>query len=196
MAILAKIQRLAQVSCALTLALAGVQAAAQDGIEQSMERPFESGPGAAELLEESQAQTFERQAAPAPSAPETGGAITVGSIIITGNETLPDSEFIDPKRPSRISRQTLNGLNSRLNITYARYGERTLEMDVYRPKSEWGRLPAVVCIHGGGWWKGHRSNHAKIAQALAAPSCHDRQTHASLHRTFQPSQGRIFPHGV
>ena len=41
-------------------------------------------------------------------------------------------------------------------------------MDIYRPKGEWGALPAVVCIHGGGWAKGDRTSHAKIAQALAA----------------------------
>ena len=41
-------------------------------------------------------------------------------------------------------------------------------MDVYRPKGEWGQLPAVVCIHGGGWAKGDRSSHANLAKALAA----------------------------
>ena len=30
------------------------------------------------------------------------------------------------------------------------------------------QLPAVVCIHGGGWAKGNRTNHEKVAQALAA----------------------------
>ena len=32
----------------------------------------------------------------------------------------------------------------------------------------WGELPAIVCIHGGGWAKGNRVNHRKVAQALAA----------------------------
>lgn len=69
---------------------------------------------------------------------------------------------------TRILQATLDRLDSKLNVTYARYGERTLEMDIYRPKATSKQLPAVVCIHGGGWAKGNRTSHAKIAQALAA----------------------------
>ncbi len=69
---------------------------------------------------------------------------------------------------TRISPQLLGSLDSRLGVTYARYGERALEMDCYRPKGAWGELPAIVCIHGGGWAKGNRVNHEKVAQALAA----------------------------
>ncbi len=67
-----------------------------------------------------------------------------------------------------ISQSTLDNLNAELDVTYARYGDRTLEMDIYRPKEAWGELPAVICIHGGGWAKGDRTSHGKIAQALAA----------------------------
>ncbi len=73
-----------------------------------------------------------------------------------------------PDGLTEIPRSTLNQLNTRQEVTYTRYGDRTLEMDIYRPKDEWGALPAVVCIHGGGWAKGDRTSHAKIAQALAA----------------------------
>lgn len=69
---------------------------------------------------------------------------------------------------TEISQKTLASLDSKLDVTYARYGERTLEMDIYRPKKAWGALPGVLCIHGGGWAKGNRTSHAKIAQALAA----------------------------
>ena len=60
------------------------------------------------------------------------------------------------------------GLNAFRGVTYARYGDRTLEMDIYRPKDAWGKLPAVVCIHGGGWAKGSRESHGAMAQALAS----------------------------
>jgi arylsulfatase A len=69
---------------------------------------------------------------------------------------------------TEIPQGTLNRLDAKRNVTYARYGNRTLEMDIYRPQGVWGELPAVVCIHGGGWAKGQRSNHEKVAQALAA----------------------------
>ena len=67
-----------------------------------------------------------------------------------------------------IPQSTLASLDAKLNVTYARYGDRTLEMDIYRPKKVSGPLPAVVCIHGGGWANGSRVNHGKVAQALAA----------------------------
>lgn len=75
---------------------------------------------------------------------------------------------LDPNGRTRISQATLDGLHTRHDVTYARYGDRTLEMDIYRPRGAWGALPAVVCIHGGGWAKGNRINHAKVAQAIAA----------------------------
>ncbi len=69
---------------------------------------------------------------------------------------------------TEISQETLASLDSKLDVTYASYGDRTLEMDIYRPKGTWGQLPAVVCIHGGGWANGTRANHGLVAQALAA----------------------------
>lgn len=67
-----------------------------------------------------------------------------------------------------IPKTTLDALDTKLDVTYATYGDRTLEMDLFRPKTAWGNLPAIVCIHGGGWQKGGRINHRKVAQALAA----------------------------
>ncbi|MFT7301600.1 MAG: arylsulfatase A [Akkermansiaceae bacterium] len=68
---------------------------------------------------------------------------------------------------TEIPAATLASLDAKLDVTYARYGDRTLEMDIYRPKGSWGELPAIVCIHGGGWGKGSKINHTKPAQALA-----------------------------
>ena len=80
-------------------------------------------------------------------------------------ESVP---LANKKGRTTIAPQILSSLNSKLNVTYARYGERTLEMDIYRPQAEWGSLPAVVCIHGGGWANGSRANHAQVAQAMAS----------------------------
>lgn len=68
---------------------------------------------------------------------------------------------------TEIPRTTLDSLSAKRNLTFARYGDRTLEMDIYRPKDFWGELPAVVCIHGGGWANGNRTSHEKVAQSLA-----------------------------
>ncbi len=68
---------------------------------------------------------------------------------------------------TEILQATLDRLDKKLDVTYARYGDRTIEMDLYRPRHAWGELPAIVCIHGGGWAKGNRASHDKVAQALA-----------------------------
>jgi len=85
-------------------------------------------------------------------------------------DTRPAGQAPPPPRAqgrTKISQAILDGLDPKLDVTYARYGSRTLEMDLYRPKGAWGELPAIVCIHGGGWAKGNRASHEKVAQALA-----------------------------
>jgi len=97
-----------------------------------------------------------------------------GMAILFQQEMLADA-----RPPGVVSKPTANGktviprlisegLNASLGVTYARYGDRTLEMDIYRPNDAWGKLPAVVCIHGGGWAKGSRESHGAMAQALAS----------------------------
>ncbi|HEX4150261.1 MAG TPA: SMP-30/gluconolactonase/LRE family protein, partial [Pirellulales bacterium] len=60
------------------------------------------------------------------------------------------------------------GVEQRPNLTFARYGERTLQLDLFRPQQRDQPLPAVVCIHGGGWYTGDRTSMVPLAQALAA----------------------------
>lgn len=59
------------------------------------------------------------------------------------------------------------GLLSSPGLTFATYGERTLQLDLYRPADPKKPLPAIVCIHGGGWFKGDRSKMTGLAEALA-----------------------------
>ena len=61
------------------------------------------------------------------------------------SKTEPDTE---------VSESILDRLHAKLDLSYAKYGDRTLEMDLYRPKDSWGALPAILCIHGGGWARG------------------------------------------
>ena len=93
----------------------------------------------------------------------------------SGSETVPIPNTIPKTKQKQrgnvrtvIPQSVLDGLNEKRDVTYARYGDRTLEMDIFRPKSSWGKLPAIVCIHGGGWKKGDRSKFAPMAQAMAA----------------------------
>ncbi|NNJ24720.1 Acetyl esterase [Planctomycetes bacterium LzC2] len=69
---------------------------------------------------------------------------------------------------ARLPRSLTDDLHVERDVTYVRRGDRTLEMDLFRPKDAWGARPAIVCVHGGGWANGSRANHAPLAQALAA----------------------------
>ena len=95
-------------------------------------------------------------------------ALFAGLLLWCSATALPADSDRPPSGRTEIPRTTLDRLDSRLGVTYARYGDRTLEMDIYRPKGAWGQLPAVVCIHGGGWANGNRGSHARVAQAIAA----------------------------
>lgn len=70
--------------------------------------------------------------------------------------------------PTKLAPEQVASLEAHLDLTYATYGDRTLQLDLYRPKATNEPLPAILCIHGGGWFKGERSNVTNLAQALAA----------------------------
>lgn len=52
-------------------------------------------------------------------------------------------------------------------LTFARYGTRELQLDLFKPKTQKEPLPAIVCIHGGGWRSGTRKNFHRVARYLA-----------------------------
>ncbi len=53
------------------------------------------------------------------------------------------------------------------NLVYAKYGDRELTLDLYRPKGLTEPLPAIVCIHGGGWRTGSKENFGRFARLFA-----------------------------
>jgi acetyl esterase/lipase len=53
------------------------------------------------------------------------------------------------------------------DLVYASYGERELTLDLYQPKSASELLPAVIFIHGGGFYKGNPSSYTAMAMQLA-----------------------------
>lgn len=52
-------------------------------------------------------------------------------------------------------------------IPFARYGSRELKLDLFKPKGQNEPLPAIVCIHGGGWRSGVRKHFRKYARMIA-----------------------------
>jgi pectinesterase len=69
---------------------------------------------------------------------------------------------------ARVSPEDLASTEEHADLVYATYGDRQLALNLYRPKEAVNPLPAIVCIHGGAWWKGERKNFAHVARALAA----------------------------
>lgn len=67
-----------------------------------------------------------------------------------------------------IPAETLAKLDSHMGVTFARYGDREMQLDLYRPKEAIKPLPAIICIHGGGWFKGDRTAMTNLAQTLAS----------------------------
>jgi arylsulfatase A len=52
-------------------------------------------------------------------------------------------------------------------VTFARYGTRELQLDLFKPAKQTELRPAVVCIHGGGWRTGNRKHFNRVAHYLA-----------------------------
>jgi arylsulfatase A len=69
--------------------------------------------------------------------------------------------------PTKLAPEVTAALESHPGLIYAQSGERRMQLDLWRPKAK-KPLPAIICIHGGGWFKGERSAMANLAQALAA----------------------------
>jgi acetyl esterase/lipase len=70
--------------------------------------------------------------------------------------------------PTKLAAEITAALEAHPGLVYARYGQREMPLDLWRPKDASGPLPAIICIHGGGWYKGERSSMANLAKALAA----------------------------
>jgi pectinesterase len=85
--------------------------------------------------------------------------------------------------------ETLAKLDS-VSALYADYDGRKLRLDLHRPKERSGPLPAVVCIHGGGWRNGDRGSQTAVAQALAANG------YVAVTITYRLRDEAIFPAAI
>jgi acetyl esterase/lipase len=71
-------------------------------------------------------------------------------------------------KPTRVVATSSDDVEEHLDIDYAQYGERKMQLDLFVPKNVAGPKPTVAVIHGGGWMKGNKSGFRGLAQALAA----------------------------
>ena len=108
-------------------------------------------------------QLFDLQTDPGESVPVRNGEMLRklrGMAILFQQEMMRDSRPPGIASPNADSGQTtisttvLDEIQQELDVTYQTVGDHNLKMDLFRPKGAWGRLPAIVCIHGGGWHRG------------------------------------------
>lgn len=90
--------------------------------------------------------------------------------IITGLGVVLVAALASGQATSAVDRPSIEvrtAVDVAEGITYAKYGSRSLQLDLYRPHGQSTLAPAIVCIHGGGWAKGTRANFARVARRLA-----------------------------
>ncbi|TWT57866.1 Gluconolactonase precursor [Thalassoglobus neptunius] len=88
---------------------------------------------------------------------------------ISGRSPNPPSDpQKQPQSGNRPSTAIPDEVESTLDVVYSEDGSRKLLMDLFRPKSAKGPLPAIVVVHGGGWLKGDKSKFRALAIRLAS----------------------------
>lgn len=60
------------------------------------------------------------------------------------------------------------GVQETLGIEYGRVGDRSLQLDLYKPKAVEGRVPGLIFIHGGAWSGGSREIYKVYTTAYAS----------------------------
>lgn len=72
------------------------------------------------------------------------------------------------QEPERRSGTLPENVKVTRDLVYAKYGDRSLRLDLYEPaKRDKSLLPSVVVIRGGGWRSGDKEGYGPIAAALA-----------------------------
>lgn len=67
------------------------------------------------------------------------------------------------------STETPASVHAKLDVDYATYGDRAMQLDLFTPKAKSKKpRPAIVVVHGGGWKSGDRAKFRAIGQQLAA----------------------------
>jgi len=61
-----------------------------------------------------------------------------------------------------------SNVEQHLDVVYAKYGERNVQLDLFVPKRLKSSVPGILVVHGGGWLKGDKSKFRALAQELAS----------------------------
>jgi acetyl esterase/lipase len=89
-------------------------------------------------------------------------------IEVHGDSTKKPRRAAPQIKATQVTPNLPSNVIERLGLVYATKGERELKLDLYSPSNDDVQHPAVVFIHGGGWYKGSPSSYTPMAQQLAA----------------------------
>lgn len=79
-------------------------------------------------------------------------------IEVHGAERKASPKATPAVKATRVETTTPKTVREYENLVYAKYDDRELALDLHQPKTGKGPFPAVVFIHGGGWYKGDPSS--------------------------------------
>jgi acetyl esterase/lipase len=84
--------------------------------------------------------------------------IRIALVLLVAVVSTPCMAQLSQTQPSKTPKTVPTPDNARAfrDVEYARFGDKSLLLDVYVPRGAQGPLPTVVWIHGGGWSSGSK----------------------------------------
>jgi acetyl esterase/lipase len=81
------------------------------------------------------------------------------------DQFLISLRYLSPRPSSEVP----DSIESKLDVVYARNGDRAMRMDLFYPKRRSQELlPAILVVHGGGWLNGDKEKFRPLAIELAS----------------------------
>lgn len=87
-------------------------------------------------------------------------SFTVYSAFAKEVKDYPFIEIANPELPENIFIDS--------NQVYEEYGKRKLRLDVFYPKTQKQKFPAIILVHGGGWKSGDKSQQIPLGKIIAS----------------------------
>lgn len=94
------------------------------------------------------------------------GGVYLQKMRTSGVTSHPPASWYEKNAKLRPSVILPKGITPHYDLTYARYGTRKMLSDIYVPSGD-GPHPAVVILHGGGWYTGDKAKFRAMGIDLA-----------------------------
>src|SRR5260370_13179497 len=88
-----------------------------------------------------------------------GPCLLLGATVAEAQGEPPEKDFVEYRPSARVRVIP--------DLAYAKYGNRTLLLDLYLPSQPGQGRPGVIVVRGGGWMVTHRKRFAHLASGLA-----------------------------